>query len=305
MIKLLHITDSYLGAAPFRSTRRAEEVWSGFEQAVDAAIRHGAGILLHTGSLVSEFDLVPSVYDRIRATFDRAVRANVAVVVLQDGDIDLATLDVDVVAPGGEPVLANGAWIAAPAGPEAPPWPAGDAPHILAMRVGIIGMPALERNLSMVEPRQMLGIDAHYVALGGARQAQPVQANAWYAGQTARLDLLDTARAGGLLVEIAGGDTRIRRVTWPDRAHRRLLVDGAGLDAPALDALLVRRVRELAAARSPGDVAHLDPVLHVTIRDATGAIGDSALPDVLAQVTAYAQVDWSGQRHFIQGTLED
>lgn len=301
MTRILQVGDSFLGVDPYRSELRAQEVWQGFERSVDAAIEHGADVWLHTGMLISEFCELREVEQRLRACLERLACAGV-VPVLHQTRHDLLPLDVDCVLAGEPAVQARGLSFGSEMAT------AGGRRGVLVRHGRVEGCGGMDPALPTIDPWMLARTDTAWIALGGSASMRPIQPNAWYAGQTARIDARDTHAVGGLLVDLdpdGNAPARLRHLTWPDRPHHFLRFEARGLTGEELGRVLAQRV-DAVIGPDPGPLGKRWPaVLAIRVQNAVVDYEQASQSEPrlgrLLESCCFVDLEWNGTRRSISG----
>lgn len=301
MTRILHVADSYLGAQPYRSAEREDDLWRAFGCSVRAAIDLGADVYLHAGMLLSQFAALADVAPRLRDLLEALQDGGVVPLLAQGDSHDLGSLDVDLLLPGEAAVELRGMRFTNDLA-HVP-----QAPTVLVAHGRVQGLGGYGVEEPPIDARALARSRCAYVALGGMARMQPVQPNAWYCGQTARVEFRDTYRVGGLLVDIGehtGTIRSLQRVVWDDRPHLELTIDGRALGVDELGHVLDERMRDVATL---GQAPPHEPVLLVRVLEPQAAL-DELFDDarfwawhVRCGGPLYTEIRWGDERRFVPG----
>lgn len=75
--RLLHLSDTHLGYAPYGSARREQDFTDAFVESLDIALETGVAAVVHTGDVTHHHDPGESLPDRARAALERLADAEV------------------------------------------------------------------------------------------------------------------------------------------------------------------------------------------------------------------------------------
>lgn len=275
-MRLLHVSDTHLGHAAYHKVteqglnQREDDVLQAFTRVVDKALELRPDVVLHSGDL---FDAVrPSNRAASQAVEQllRLARAGIPVVAIAGNHETPRLRETGSIFrfleffPGLRPVYRGKAEVvrigdlAIHAVPHAAneadvrtqleaARPSPDAPfNVLTAHVAVSGVKAFsmgEFNEHVV-PTSALSPDFDYIALGHYHHRTQVTDNAWYAGSTERMSLNEAGQEKGfLLVDLA-----TERVEFHPVLTRPMLdlapIDADGLDAPALQAAILRALAD-------------------------------------------------------------
>ncbi|MBC7643663.1 MAG: hypothetical protein H7123_00960 [Thermoleophilia bacterium] len=301
-MRLLQVSDSFLGEVPFGIAALGDDLWRGFAAAIDQAIAAKVDMFVHAGQLIGAFTTVDAVAERICGELDRLAAADIAVVLHDDatystGGDDLGLLGhATVSADHGTNVIVRGVGFGAGLTAATPA-----AQNVSLVRAAVIGMPATDR---MAPPLDALDLAASaprwdWIGLSGCTRAAMVEPTAWYSGQTAPLDTRDSSHGYGLLIDLNAAVAVNRLcdvVRWQGRPHCNIRVVCQGVTNHELAAIVDARVAQAAALEADwnGTVVELD-------LDARGT--EMTLESLLEQIPAairllhdcvYAQLRWNG-----------
>lgn len=299
-MRILHVSDSNLGAVPEGIEARRLDVWDGFRHAVQTAVRHRVDALVHAGPLVHEDVTDDALLLSLERELAPARAAGIEVVTLDAGPLDLRQVDARVLGPGDAVDVGRVAFTA-----DAAMRVAG--PSVLVACGAVDGVRGSGVREPVFDPDELVRLPFTYIALGGRHVVQPVQPNACYSGATARTERFDTSPVGGLVVEIGdhtGQLLAVQRVTWPDRPVVSMVVEGLGLGCDALAHVVLDRFLELAGRRLDGFDTEGAPMVHVKVRNAAASFDEveEVVPMLRWHAThggpLFTRFDWSGPGGF-------